>query len=154
MNLNLYKEVAEPSQNLIWILTTGVKGQYFNRAWLSLTGKSLQEIQGLNWLDLIHPEDLDKLINSYLNNYYIKNKFLLNFRLKRHDNKYCRIKAKATPFQYQNEEGYIIISLDGYVADQKEKGSLFEKNPGKKRAVEYPGFLVRILRLIVKGIMV
>src|SRR6476620_3309873 len=38
---------------------------YFNRGWLDLLGKSLDEVCGWRWTESIHPEDVDGIVQKW-----------------------------------------------------------------------------------------
>jgi PAS domain S-box-containing protein len=38
---------------------------YFNRGWLDLLGKSLDEVCGWRWTESIHPDDVDGIVQKW-----------------------------------------------------------------------------------------
>jgi two-component system sensor histidine kinase VicK len=38
---------------------------YFNKPWMNLTGRSMNDLLAFGWVDLIHPEDRDRFIGIY-----------------------------------------------------------------------------------------
>ena len=60
-----FRNMAEGTN--IYIAMTDETGNalYFNQAWSKLTGKSMNELTGLHWADLLHPDDREKHMEIY-----------------------------------------------------------------------------------------
>jgi two-component system sensor histidine kinase VicK len=61
-----FRNMAESSDVLIAVADESSKGIYFNKAWVELTGKSEQELLEFGWADLIHPDDKQRWLDTYL----------------------------------------------------------------------------------------
>ncbi len=61
---DFYRLLLNELPNPIRLADTDGKCDYFNRAWLSFTGKKLEHELGDGWVDSIHPDDRERVMNS------------------------------------------------------------------------------------------
>lgn len=70
----------------LWIAHANGERRYFNSAWHSLTGRSLETEQAWGWLDGVHPEDRERIERTIQNALRVKRGFRTCYRLAcRHD---------------------------------------------------------------------
>ena len=83
-----YIKLLEEFPNLIW--RAGVDGRcdYFNKSWLSFTGRRLEEEAGDGWLTAVHPEDRKYCAATYAEAVSARRPFIMEFRLRYHDGSY------------------------------------------------------------------
>src|SRR4051812_10648738 len=58
---------ADNAPVMIWRSGPDRRSDWFNKPWLSFTGRSLEEERGLGWAEGIHPEDRDGRSAVYAN---------------------------------------------------------------------------------------
>jgi diguanylate cyclase (GGDEF)-like protein/PAS domain S-box-containing protein len=109
-----YQIIVESSPNMIWRAGTDALCNYFNGTWLKFTGKTMTEEIGNGWATGIHPEDFDRCLKIYLDNFAAQTDFEMEYRLKRHDGIYRWINDRgAAVFSDTNVfEGYIGSCVD------------------------------------------
>lgn len=92
-----FQDVADTMPVLLW--TAGASGErdYFNRAFLEFTRRSLDSLVGDGWLDLVHPEDLTAVQEVALDAYHGHDSFHIEYRLRRHDGLYRWVLDRGTP---------------------------------------------------------
>jgi diguanylate cyclase (GGDEF)-like protein/PAS domain S-box-containing protein len=99
LELEQYKLIVENTPNLIWV--SGVDGEccYFNQTWLKFRGRSLDEEYGYGWFEEgVHPDDKDRCLKIYTENFEKQKEFKMIYRLKRYDGKYRWIDDSGAPF--------------------------------------------------------
>jgi PAS domain S-box-containing protein len=104
-----FKKIADSAPVLIWMCTPDKKCNYFNIAWLNYTGKSLEEEKGYGWFEGVHPDDTDRCLSIFERAFEKKEKFYMEYRLRRHDGSYRWISDSGVP-RYATDgffEGYI-----------------------------------------------
>lgn len=84
---------------LIWRAGKDAKCNYVNQAWLEHTGRSKEEELGDGWLTGVHPEDLDRVIGTYLKAFHFQQPFDMEYRLRHRDGDYRRFRDRGRPFQ-------------------------------------------------------
>ena len=92
-----FRLVASTAPVIIWMSGTDKLCTYVNRPWLEFTGRSLQEELGNGWTEGIHPEDLQRCYQTYIEAFDRRESFTTEYRLRRHDGEYCWIFDHGVP---------------------------------------------------------
>jgi PAS domain S-box-containing protein len=58
---------------------------WVNDTWLRFTGRTLEEECGFGFLDGVHPEDRDRVVERYLDHYRRRVPYEIEYRMRRHD---------------------------------------------------------------------
>lgn len=108
--LSLLEELPAP----VWRAGIDAKRNYFNKAWLVFTGRGLEQEIGEGWAEGIHPEDMEKSIESYIDAFNLRQPFDIKYRLRRYDGEYRWIVDSGVPFNDPNGNfaGYIALCHD------------------------------------------
>ena len=104
-----FRSLAFATSHVIWIIGPEgrVTSDYPNPSWQKFTGQTAEQIEGLGWLDAIHPEDRTRVGETWLRAVETKSLYSTHYRLRRHDGEYRWVEAIGTP----------ILNLDGSVRD-------------------------------------
>jgi len=106
-----YQIIVESSPNMIWRAGTDALCNYFNATWLKFTGKTMNEEIGNGWATGVHPDDFDRCLKIYLDNFATQTDFEMEYRLKRHDGIYRWINDRgAAVFSDKQEFEWFIGS--------------------------------------------
>jgi PAS domain S-box-containing protein len=114
-----FRWLADTAPVLIWGSGIDKLGTYFNKPWLDFTGRSLGSELGEGWAEGVHPEDLRLCLNTYAQSFDRREKFSLEYRLRRYDGEYRWILDMGVPRFDQDGSfvGYMGIAVD--VTDRK-----------------------------------
>jgi len=114
-----YRTLADSGQALIWASGTDKLCDYFNEVWLEFTGRSLEQELGDGWAEGVHPDDFRRCLEVYTSAFDRREKFSMDYRLRRHDGEYRWIQDDGCPRYDSKGEfiGYIGYCLD--VTDRK-----------------------------------
>jgi PAS domain S-box-containing protein len=90
------------------------RGVYFNTQWRSFTGHSLGELLEKGWINDVHPEDRRHCIDVFERAFDAREKFSLEYRLRRHDGEYHYVlDARAPEFSDDGAlVGYVSTAID------------------------------------------
>lgn len=101
-----FTELANGLPQLIWTCKTTGECDFLNKQWENFTGIPAEEQLGFKWLEQLHPNDREIVINAW--NQSVENSEPLNcqYRLRRHDGCYRLFDTRALPVH--NLEGQIV----------------------------------------------
>jgi diguanylate cyclase (GGDEF)-like protein/PAS domain S-box-containing protein len=115
----LYRDVTDNGQALIWLAGLDKGCFYFNRPWLRFTGRTLEQEYGNGWAEGVHPDDFERCLAIYVEAFDLHERFSMVYRLRRHDGVYRWILDDGAPrFDGNNAFiGYVGHCLD--ITEQK-----------------------------------
>ncbi len=111
---DFYLSVLESFPALIWRSGLDTRCDYFNRTWLEFTGRTTEQEKGEGWSEGVHPDDLQRCLDTYLGAFHLRQNFSMEYRLRRHDGEYRWITDIGQPFHDVNGEfiGYLGTCFD------------------------------------------
>lgn len=114
LTLQEYETLVEQSPILIWRANIESLCDYFNDRWLSFRGRTMEQEYGNGWAEGVHPDDFDRCLKIYLDNFNSRNSFEMEYRLMRHDGNYRWIFDRGVPFYNDNGDfaGFIGSCID------------------------------------------
>ena len=114
LTLEEYEALVEQSPILIWRANTEALCDYFNDRWLSFRGRSIEQEYGNGWAEGVHPDDFDRCLKFFLDNFGARKSFEMEYRLMRYDGEYRWIFDRGVPFNDDNGEfaGFIGSCID------------------------------------------
>ncbi|MBK9248962.1 MAG: response regulator [Ignavibacteria bacterium] len=90
---------------------------YWNKNWLDYTGQTMEEALGRPWVEMMHPDDVQGILDMYAKAFEKREPFFLSgIRIKRHDGEYRWHTVKANPRYLPIGEfiGYIGVGIDNH----------------------------------------
>jgi PAS domain S-box-containing protein len=117
-----YRTLADSGQALIWTSCPDRQCNYFNQPWFDFTGRTLEQERGEGWIRGVHPEDRERLLQTYAQAFEKREKFSIEYRLLHAGGDYRWIQDDGTPrFGAQGDFlGYIGHCLDITARKQAE----------------------------------
>jgi PAS domain S-box-containing protein len=78
-----YRFLAESIPQLVW--TMGPEGNpiYFNRHWQEYTGTTIEDVQQVGWVHLVHPDDRETTTQAWAHSLRTGEPYQIEYRLKR-----------------------------------------------------------------------
>ncbi|MFB2969182.1 PAS domain-containing protein [Aerosakkonema sp. BLCC-F183] len=92
-----FRTMADCAAVLLWVSGTDGLRTFFNQAWLTFVGKSLEEEVGNGWIADVHPEDLERCLDTYTKAFHAREPFEMEYRLRHKSNKYRWILDTGRP---------------------------------------------------------
>ncbi len=92
-----FRIMAESSDVLIAVGDETSNATYFNKAWVRLTGRPMEDLLRFGWVDLVHSEDKGRYVDIYLDAFKITGPFTGEFRVLSQEGDYRWLLAKGTP---------------------------------------------------------
>ncbi|HIK07436.1 MAG TPA: PAS domain S-box protein [Trichormus sp. M33_DOE_039] len=123
-----FRQLADTAPVLIWMSGLDKRCHYFNKTWLDFTGKTLEQEVGDGWAQGVHPDDLPDCLNTYVTAFDNRQKFQMEYRLKRFDGEYCWILDTGAPRLTSEGEflGYIGSCID--ISERKQAEQALQQN--------------------------
>ena len=89
-----FRLLAELLPQMVWTSPGPGKVDYFSPRWAEFTGRSIEELLGTGYVDLIHPDDLQELADARERGHWERP---VTFRLRRHDGEYRTMEGHVAP---------------------------------------------------------
>jgi len=107
-------EVMDAAPVMIWVSGEEKGCSWFNRPWLTFTGRSLAQEVGSGWTEGVHYDDLYPCLRTYISHFDARTSFRMQYRLRRHDGVYRWIDDTGIPRYAPNGDflGYIGSCID------------------------------------------
>lgn len=128
-----FRTMADQAPVLIWMSGTNTLCTYFNAVWLNFTGRTLEQERGTGWTLGVHPDDVVRCLETYLNAFTARQPFEIEYRLRRHDGAYRWVVDSGLPRYASNGrfEGYIGSAID--ISDRKRAVIALEQSEARYR---------------------
>ena len=98
LTLPEYAALVEQAPILIWRANPEALCDYFNYRWLSFRGRTMEQEYGNGWAEGVHPDDFDRCLKIFIDNFTIRKSFEMEYRLMRHDGAYRWVFDRGVPF--------------------------------------------------------
>jgi PAS domain S-box-containing protein len=115
-----FELMADTAPVMMWMSGLDKLCYYFNRGWLDFTGRTLEQEFGNGWVEGVHPDDMERCVQTYFSAFDARRKFTMEYRLRRADGQYRWIIDSGVP-RFANDGtflGYIGCCFD--ITDRKE----------------------------------
>lgn len=101
-----FRLVADALPSIVWFGLPDGRIHYLNRRWYEFTGQSQDEALPDGWLQLLHPDDADRVARDWSAAIASEGTYQVECRYRRHDGQYRWFLARAEPLR--DEAGGII----------------------------------------------
>jgi PAS domain S-box-containing protein len=87
---------------------------WFNRAWLEFTGRTMEQELGNGWAEGVHPDDFSRCLSVYTTAFDSRQEFSIEYQLRRHDGVYRLVLDIGSPYFSADKEflGYFGSCID------------------------------------------
>jgi len=115
-----FKNMANTAPVMIWISDVEGLFSFVNNVWLDYSGGESGSQLGMNWLNNVHPQDLQKLLDDYQSALRTRESFSVEFRFMDKRGNYEWVLIKGKP-RYSDENLYMgFIGSCINIQEQKE----------------------------------
>jgi|GEM_PF-1115786 len=109
-----FRTMADTAPVMVWMSGADMICTFFNKAWLDFRGETLEHELGHGWVEGLSLEDVKRCWAFYMKSFVAREKFTMDYRLRRADGAYRWILATGVPrFTADGQfEGYIGSCID------------------------------------------
>jgi PAS domain S-box-containing protein len=93
-----FRELADFAPVMIWRSGPDTLCDWFNKPWLEYTGRDMAAEVGEGWATGVHPDDVDRCLDTYLSAFEAREPFSVEYRLRRRDGRYRWLLDHGAPY--------------------------------------------------------
>lgn len=109
-----FRTLTDGAPVMIWVTDAAGASTMFNQLWTEVTGQSEQEALGLGWTRCVHPDDRDRVLESFFEASLKNAPIETEYRLLKRDGTWAWVLDKGTP---RSTEGGAFAGYVGAVLD-------------------------------------
>ena len=94
-----FRQMIDEIPALAWSCLPDGSGEFLNKQWLDYTGLSAEAAPGLHWESVVHPDDLENLMNAWRQHLASAEPIEVEARLRRFDGEYRWFLFRAIPIR-------------------------------------------------------
>jgi diguanylate cyclase (GGDEF)-like protein/PAS domain S-box-containing protein len=92
-----FRTLANSGTTMIWTSGLDKLCNYFNEPWLRFTGRTIDQERGMGWVDGVHPDDLDRCLQTYVSAFDKHESFSMEYRMRHADGFYHWFQDDGNP---------------------------------------------------------
>jgi len=139
-----FRTITEAMPQMVWSTLADGSNDYSNGRWCEFTGRSSAELLGMQWLDVIHPDDLPALQAAWQRSIGSGALFEAEHRIRRHDGEYRWALNRGLPLRA--EDGRILRWMGTITDIHDQKLAAEELKAANARKDEFLAMLAHELR--------
>jgi PAS domain S-box-containing protein len=123
-----FRRILDEAPVMIWTARPDTTLDYLNSTCVEFTGLPLEKLLNEGWLDVVHPEDLDRCVGTYTPAIEARVPFLVEYRARRADGAYRWLLATGVP-KYGPDGGFAgYIGCDFDITERRNAEDLIHEH--------------------------
>lgn len=114
-----YRHLADTMPLIVWTAQPNGDLDYYNQRWFDYTGMTLEQTQGWGWQPVLHPDDLQRCIDSWKQAVSTGEPYEIEYRFKRFDGEYRWHLGRALPVRDEQSNIVYWVGTGTDIDDQK-----------------------------------
>jgi PAS domain S-box-containing protein len=106
--------LADRAKVMMWTSGPDKLCDWFNRAWLEFTGRTMAQELGNGWAEGVHPDDVSRCLSVYTTAFDSRQEFSMEYQLRRYEGVYRLVLDIGSPYFSADDEflGYFGSCID------------------------------------------
>jgi PAS domain S-box-containing protein len=131
-----FRHLLDAAPVMVWVSAPDKLCTFFNKPWLSFTGRTMEQELGYGWVEGVHPDDLALCYDIWSNEWERREPFQADYRLRRADGEYRWILDNGVPYFAADGTflGYIGSCID--MTDRKRAEAEARESERRYREVQ------------------
>jgi PAS domain S-box-containing protein len=92
-----FRLMADTAPVMVWMSGPDTLCTFLNRRWLEFRGRTMEQELGSGWSEGVHPDDMERCMQTYLSAFEARREFRMEYRLRRADGEFCWIVDSGVP---------------------------------------------------------
>jgi PAS domain S-box-containing protein len=114
-----FQEIADSAPVMLWRINSSFDCDWANKAWFDFTGGTLADQTGFAWVDLVHPDDSDRIVEAFGRAFEAREPVSVELRIRGRDGRYRWFLDSGSPYFSGSEfAGFVGSCVD--ITDRKE----------------------------------
>jgi PAS domain S-box-containing protein len=119
--------VMDVMPQLVWHTLPDGSADYFNQVFLNYSGLSLDQLGGMRWTSLVHPDDLERTVTLWQDAVAGRKPYVLEHRLKGADNAYRWFLTRGVPLKDESGNNLKWYGTTTDIDMQKSNAEILEQ---------------------------
>jgi len=126
-----FRSLVDTAPVMVWMSDTDGLCTFLNRQWLDFTGEPEGQQLGAGWSSCVHFEDRERCVRDYYSAFHARNRFTLEYRLRRYDGVYRWVLVTGIPRYAPDADflGFLASGID--ITDRHETEEKLRRIPGQ-----------------------
>ena len=100
-----FRSIVETHADMVWVADWNGQLRHPVPTWCALTGQKPEEMLGLGWVDVIHPDDLDRVSQHWTDAVKQRGRFEAEFRVRKASGGWATVASRGIPLL--RDDGHI-----------------------------------------------
>ena len=92
-----FRTIVETHVDVVWISDARGWVRHPPQSWSSLTGRPVEELQGVGWMDSVHPADLGRALDVVSHAIRSRQRFEVEYRIRKADGSLATVVSRGIP---------------------------------------------------------
>ncbi|MEP0922006.1 PAS domain-containing protein [Leptolyngbya sp. ST-U4] len=127
--------ITETIPQQVWTATPDGHIDYYNQRWCEFTGKAVEQLQNDGWTEIVHPDDLAQITQTWAASVKMGTEYQAEARLRAANGEYCWILGQARPLR--NQQGQIVkwYGTNTDITDRKQAEASLQESEQRLQAI-------------------
>src|SRR5437879_2455174 len=130
-----FRQMVDEIPTLAWSCLPDGSGEFLDKQWLDYTGLSVESAPGLQWEAVVHPDDLENVIETWRRHFASAEPIEVEARLRRFDGGYRWFLLRAVPVRDEQNNVIKWYGTNTDIEDRKQMETSLRRDKVELRLI-------------------